>query len=52
MQITPFQHLRNNINNVHIIGDELQKQQIKNALSRMLDRLDSYFIENNLYACS
>jgi len=52
MQITPFQHLRNNINNVHVIGDELQKQQIKNALSRMLDRLDSYFIENNLYACA
>lgn len=52
MQITPFQHLKNNIDKVQIIGNELQKQQIKNALSKMLDRLDSYFIENNLYTCA
>lgn len=51
MQQTPFKYLKANIHKVRFNCDDKLLGEYRSAFSRVLDRLDKYFIENKLYQC-
>ena len=51
MVLTPFQYLKQNIDKLNFSCEEKYIEEYKRAFSNVLERMDKYFLNNNLYQC-
>ena len=51
MALTPFQYLKQNIDQLNFACEKQYIEEYKRAFSNVLDRLDKYFVHNGLYKC-
>jgi len=49
MSQTPFMYLKENIDKIKFNCSEVQEKEYRRAFSAVLDKMDKYFIENELY---